>query len=506
MSSENNTQQEMPQQRRMINEGFCFHCHYPSISGTQNAFAYYKDHKKLQNELYKSSTPIAIDTNVLLELYSISFKERSAFLKFINENAHRIIITAQVQKEYMNHRVDAIQSFIRTLKEVEGFPKKIQDALKQAFDVALSQLKTNGNRPIVSSDMAGVPDYIKEIREFLEQNKFTEDFLTNLDAKFEPLIERVKKGVEQSLCKAVYELDDPVLAALSKTTILQELNLEEKDFLTGKYQSLLEEFNTYKLDSARKELYTFPGCGDRKKIKEGRDPLGDFYIYHELLSYMWHENKDVVFLTNDVTKSDWIQQNGKPFNHYIVDTFINTGHMLYIFNARDFTTLSFEAVAEVDSTEADDAIGDVKGTSDETSVTPETPVAATSTSEMDTSEGAATPESSETTHTKGEEDASTETSEGVIQQPTTVNPNYSYLRAISKERFLQELETAELWASSYGDGYVNRDYFIYTILGHKRFDWDSSFVVLEDLLKEGLVTIVEEEHDERTIKCLKRNK
>ena len=93
-----------------------------------------------------------------------------------------------------------------------------------------------------------------------------------------------------------------------------------------------------------------------------------------------------------------------------------------------------------------------------------------------------------------------------MQQPTVVNPNYSYLRAITKERFLQELETAELWASSYGDGYVNKDYFIYTILGHKRFDWDSSFVVLEELLKEGLVTIVEEEHDERTIRCLKRIK
>ena len=403
----------------------------------------------------------------------------------------------------MSHRVDAIQSFIKTLKEVEGFPKKIQDALKQAFDVALSQLKTNGNRPIVSSDMAGVPDYIKEIREFLEQNKFTEDFLTNLDAKFEPLIESVKKGVEQSLCKAVYELDDPVLAALSKTTILQELNPEEKDFLTGKYQSLLEEFNTYKLDSARKDLYAFPGCGDRKKIKEGRDPLGDFYIYHELLSYMWHENKDVVFLTNDVTKSDWIQQNGKPFNHYIVDTFINTGHMLYIFNARDFTTLSFEAVAEVDSTEADDAIGDVKGTSEETTVIPETSVATT---ETVTPESAATPESSEASPTEGVDAAPTETSDDVVQQPTVANPNYSYLRSITKERFLQELETAELWASSYGDGYVNRDYFIYTILGHKRFDWDSSFVVLEDLLKEGVVTIVDEEHDERMIKCLKRIK
>ena len=506
MSTEQTTLIGGAQQKEMINESFCFHCHYPSISGTQNAFAYYEDHKKQQKELYKSSIPIAIDTNVLLELYSISFKERNAFLKFINENAHRIIITSQVQTEYMRHRISAIQSFVKTLRELEGFPKKIQDGLKQAFDTALNQLKTNGNRPIVLNDMCDVPDLLKEVREFLEQHRFDETFVNDLEQKFVPLAESVKKGVASSLSKAVYELDDPVLASLSKTTILEGLSSEEESFLRGKYKELLEEFNKNKTDSNKKDLYSFPGCGDRKKIKDGFDPLGDFFIYHELLSYMKIKNQDVVFLTNDVTKSDWIKQDGKPFNHYIVDTYINTGHMLYIFNARDFTTLSFEAVAEVDSSDNDDSTDDAQTTSrventEQTSTTVEEGI--------QTAEGAQRVEVNNTEIEGGTDINPTtgtdETRSDVVSTPESLDrDNYSYLRDVSKERFMQELETALLWAESYGDGYVGRDYFVYSILGHKRFHFSSTFKVLDSLIREGLVTVVEEEHDGHAVKCIKK--
>ena len=505
MNTEQSTQMIVEQARTMIYENFCFHCHYSSISGTQNAYAYYEDHKKQQKELYKSSIPIAIDTNVLLELYGISFKERNAFLKFINENAHRIIITSQVQTEYMQHRIGAIQSFVKTLKEVEGFPKKIQDTLKQAFDTALSQLKSNGNRPIVLNDMTDVPNLLKDVREFLEQNKFEEAFVNELEQKFAPLSESVKKGVTDSLGKAVYELDDPVLAALSKTTILDKLSIEEETFLRERYDNLLNDFTQNKQDFNKKDLYTFPGCGDRKKIKEGRDPLGDFIIYHELLSYMKNRNQDVVYLTNDVAKSDWIKPDGKPFNHYIVDTYINTGHMLYIFNARDFTTLSFEAVAEVDSSESEDSTEDVPTTPAEPAPAPvvdnhgEQANASVQQEGGDNSEHEGEREDSLPAET---EDSTSEDSP--VHETLQRDNNYSYLRDVSKDRFMQELETALLWAESYGDGYVGKDYFVYSILGHKRFHFSSSLRMLNALETEGLVVVTDEEHDGHTVKCLKK--
>lgn len=495
MSTEQILRTDVNQQRKMIDEDFCFHCHYPSIARTQQAYAYYVDHKKQQKELYNSSIPIAIDTCVLLELYSISFSERTQFLRFINENAHRIIITSQVQNEYMSHRIDAIQSFIRTLKDVEDFPKKIQDTLKQTFDTVLSQLKSNGNRPIVLKDMVDVPEHIETVRKFIEQNKFKDEFVKEIEETFRPLIESVKIGVDHSLEKAVYELTDPVLAALSKTTILSDLLDEERKFLKGRYDELLCEFNKNKDSVQKKELFAFPGCGDRKKSKDGRDPYGDFFIYHELLSYMWQYNKDVVFLTNDVTKSDWIKSDGKPFNHYIVDTFVNTGHMIYILNARDFTTLSFEAVADVDSSENDDDLTDFE----------ETSLVSSKLNAIPCNDVDSEPSPANSVHVGENKD------EDILpkneSQPASVhseNIRYSYLRDVTKERFLQELEIAELWAKNYGDGYVSQDHFIYSILGHKRFDYRSSFLVLNMLLQDKLVIVEEEQHDGRAIKCLKK--
>ena len=149
----------------------------------------------------------------------------------------------------------AIQSFVKTLKEVEGFPKKIQDGLKQAFETALSQLKSNGNRPIVMNDMSDVPDLLKEVKEFLEQHKFDENFIYELERKFAPLIDSVKKGVDESLEKAVYELDDPVLAALSKTTILERLTTDEENFLREEKKTCVHDLVDSLPDKERKVIY-----------------------------------------------------------------------------------------------------------------------------------------------------------------------------------------------------------------------------------------------------------
>ncbi len=483
----------------LVGENFCFHRHYSDIGGTQSAYAYYKDHKKTNKELYVSSTPIAIDTNILLNLYKISFTERNQFVKFIEKNAYRIIIPAQVQVEYMHHRIKFIQGFQRTLKELDPLAKRIFEDLKKSSQTAIDQLQQLANRKIVSNDMADVTGHIKTLQDYIDAHKCSEEYVNEITNLFQPLQDSLKKGVENSLKQAVYELDDPVLAALSKTQIQKELSIQEKTFLQQKYEELFSEYKEHKTDVNEKDVFTFPGSGDWRKENDGLDPCGDFYIYHELLSYMNRNNQDVVLLTNDVRKSDWIRQDGKPFGHYIVDTYINTGHMLYVFNARDFTNLTFEAVAESDVEKKDDDTVEefvtVKGES--TSTDGVADLLGNDSSALSVHQPPAIP-------------ASTEGDPGGVEI-TSVSPveiidvPLSYFRDVTEERFLQELETAELWAESYGNGYVSQDFFIYTILGHKRFHFSSSRKVLEKLVNEGKVTVVNEEHDDKTIKCLKLN-
>lgn len=493
MNSKRHTNQGMVSKRIAVGESFCFHRHYSDINGTQSAYAYYKDHKKTNKELYVSSTPIAIDTNILLNLYKMSFKERSQFVKFIEKNAYRIIIPAQVQVEYMRHRIKFIHGFQKTLKELDPLAKKIYEDLKKSNQTAIEQLKQLANRKIVSNDMVDVTGHIKALQDYIEAHKYSEEYFNGLTELYQPLQESLKKGVESSLKQAVYELDDPVLASLSKTQIQDEMSSQEKEFLQVKYEELLTEYQEHKGNNEEKEIYTFPGSGDWRKENDGLDPCGDFYIYHELLSYMSRNNQDVVLLTKDVRKSDWIRQDGKPFGHYIVDTYINTGHMLYIFNAQDFTNLTFEAVAESDIEEKDDDTAD-----SETMASKEAESAET------------VPRIAETLP-KDEHGGTGDGIAGAIADVTTMpstedTTQLSYFRDVTEERFVQELETALLWAESYGDGYVGQDYFIYSILGHKRFHFSSSRKVLEKLNKDGKVIISNEEHDDRMIKCLKINK
>ena len=484
--------QGQKQEKFLVSERFCFHRHYSDISGTYGAYAYYKDHKKTPKELYGSNTPIAIDTNILLNLYKISFKEREEFLKFIEKNAYRIIIPSQVQQEYMSHRISHIQAFQRTLKELESQTRVILDSLKKSYKTASEQLKQLGNRKIISNDMPSVMEHINRVQQFIEQHKFSDEFISELTDLFSPLLENLKKGVDDSMKQAVYELDDPVLSSLSKAQIQMPLSQFEMDFLKNKYHQLLEDYNEHKNQLSEVTLFTFPGCGDRFKEKDGLDPCGDFYIYHELLSYMKRTNQDVVLLTNDVTKSDWVGTDRKPFGHYIVDTYMNTGHMLYIFNARDFTPLTFDAVAESSEEGSDD------------DVSPENLPVSVSADETGNVETASNDKNNSS---ESEEILSNMNDNMEESQGNSVGAqDYSYLRDVSEERFMQELEAAEIWAKDFGDGCVRQDFFIFTVLGHKNFKYSTSRKMLDKLKNEGLIRVVEKEEENKRFRCIEKNR
>lgn len=110
--------------RCKIGEDISFQIECNDLKTTYKAYAYYKEHLKELKDIIDSDIIIALDTNLLLNLYKMSFKERSEFLRFINKNSNRIIITNQVEIEYLRHRVNYIQDLHRTLKEIKTNAKK----------------------------------------------------------------------------------------------------------------------------------------------------------------------------------------------------------------------------------------------------------------------------------------------------------------------------------------------------------------------------------------------
>lgn len=70
-----------------------------------------------------------------------------------------------------------------------------------------------------------------------------------------------------------------------------------------------------------------------------------------------------------------------------------------------------------------------------------------------------------------------------------------YFKELTEDIFLEELSTCIKWADEYGDKYVSKDYFIYGILGHKRYEYAKSREMLHKLIKEGKLQIQKNEEE-----------
>ena len=89
-----------------------------------------------------------------------------------------------------------------------------------------------------------------------------------------------------------------------------ETLLEEYKSLVLNYQKLKTDKKNYENDY---RAYVFPGMGETKDINSE----GDYYIFHEMLELSKEIKKDIIFLTNDTTKADWLEsKSGKNYIHY----------------------------------------------------------------------------------------------------------------------------------------------------------------------------------------------
>jgi len=279
--------------------------------------AYKKNIEKITK--LKGDLPIFLDTSVILSAYEISFVARDKIKHFLSTNKDRIVLTGQVQFEFIKNREKVINSFQEDV--TEQLPRDFNTDVV----VRLSSF--------ISANKAKLEDYAEIL------NKLTALQLTA--SELHKLIQENvndKKGTAKSL---LYE--DEFLNILSNVSLLDNLEPEYSKLIKEEYKSNIPNFK-----STASETYTlncFPGCGEKG---EKDDPSGDYVIYHEMMKYALDNKKDIIFLTNDTKKGDWIRKDGKPHLHYIENFYLNTGQIIYILNAeRVFENLfntSFESL------------------------------------------------------------------------------------------------------------------------------------------------------------------
>lgn len=195
-------------------------------------------------------------------------------------------------------------------------------------------------------------------------------------------------------------------------------------------------------------------------------------IYHELLRYVKESDKDILFVTNDVTKSDWVKATTREmYPHYIVNIHSQTKRMIYVLSANDFMPMSFESI-----------IPDIDNESNET-------------------EEAVMDEASISPNIENPEIPQNQFTQENPKQPAN-EKHASSFRHINEEDFVRELSTALKWAKDYGDNYISETYFIHGILGSKRYEFQRSQEILQKLIAGGQIISESENHDGRDIPCL----
>ncbi|GEM_PF-3806824 len=239
----------------------------------QTAITYYTNHLQAAVTL-NENIPVFLDTNVLLRGYSVSPERRALLNKFFGDRKNQLVLTKQVQQE-----------FIRNKKKV----RKLYANLPAAQLTDASDALANLLFELTETENQGNPKVVEE--ELL-------DLLSNFEQ-------------------------------------LDNLSTSEKKFLKKEFDFLSSSFHPKRSkEEEESPNKSFPGKGDI--LEKPKFPYGDYFIYHEMLKYSYERNQDVLFLTFDVAKGDWLQANKAPYAHYIYKTFALNEKMIFIINANKF--------------------------------------------------------------------------------------------------------------------------------------------------------------------------
>lgn len=307
-----------------INDDFVFDpTHHSSISIVNSALKIYKEGYSRALDLTEEHK-LFLDANIYLGYYGMSLKEKRALLEFIQKNKHRIIITNEIEKEILRNRLNVInKDFFTPLKDISS------DYSKMNNDILVSMKRyVESKKKILSHDYKNIWNEVNEFREKV----------SDLVELYGSLSERIDTEINKTVndYKNI-AITDHMLDMIEDIIVIDELSNEERNFLKNTYETYLTNYKNAK--SSHKDSLAFPGCGEKKE-----HPYGDFIILHEILKFMKTNNCHAVFITNDISKEDWIKKDRSPFIQYIEEAYRLTQHSLYVFDAKPIIKVNFENI------------------------------------------------------------------------------------------------------------------------------------------------------------------
>lgn len=308
-----------------IKEGFSFKSGIEKTTlpeyddALNNYYSNFESSYNLENDI-----PVFVDTNVLIHFYKISLTAREVLYKFFNENKHRIYITKQVQKEFIRNRE----------KNIDDFYSGAQKNISKQF-----------NTDVINS----VNSYLEKHKTILVDYAFVNQKLNSILDDCGNLLKELDEEVKNNTKDwKQQKMSDEFLKLFKDCNLVDNLDCDEIKNIKNEFDDLRKGLKDNIKNELKKNNTSFPGAGDI--VEKPDNPYGDYILFHEMLKFIKENDKNIVFLTFEKSKNDWIKESKEPLLHYIDSVYQNTRKAMYIIEAESYfedkLDISFKSVLE----------------------------------------------------------------------------------------------------------------------------------------------------------------
>lgn len=233
-----------------------------------------------------------LDTNALLKIFQLDIESIKIFEKKLSTK--KFFGTRQIEIEFLRNKDFVSQYYMIDLPHemMNDFNTNISTRYEE-FIRAYSH--------IFSTDEV----IAKKIKRFSTS-------LKNLAKE----IEKNQNSYNENNGKAIIKNDLDIISTNIDFSTSLETDFYKK--LEDEYKKQVDHYRLLlneKRDFGNEyRNYVFPGMGEKKKS----NPEGDYYIFHEMMELAIEKNKNIIFLTNDLEKNDWIGLNPKQEENIII--------------------------------------------------------------------------------------------------------------------------------------------------------------------------------------------
>lgn len=255
----------------------------------------FKGYSNYSEKEYKNiweNAIIVVDANILLNFYRYSEDTRNEIFKILEKQKSRLWIPYQVGKEFFYNKNNVM---VNSYNEYDNLIKNI----RKKFTESNEEINKKKNNQLNCK---------KEINKLIDET----------EKKIENILEKEKKEKTPKFEKN--SIEESILKLFN--------NHIEAPYDDDEYKVIKEE------GLKRFEDKTPPGYKD-----DNKEENGDYYIFYSMIKKAKNENKDIIFITDDV-KEDWFNEingekhGGRP--ELLNEFYKKSGNLLIIYTSDGF--------------------------------------------------------------------------------------------------------------------------------------------------------------------------